>query len=209
MTKGFSFVLVSVVMVVMMVFGLLSYTSSAADMRLSQKSAQTQTIYYEVDGKAEHLKAACEAAAQKAQSRAQAYMDGKGYLTPPQDIYACLQPLSAAGAAGEDAKKLLTGMYFYYLAKELDVADKTDGLTCTIDQKALAAALSGQTNGTVATVQAEVRSKTNQRYFLKIRLTAPFEKSGESAFQTAGWVFTVDGNEITDTNGDSVTLWQG
>lgn len=207
MTKGFSFVLVSVVMVVMMVFGLLSYASSAADMRLSQKSAQTQTIYYELDGKAEHLKAACEAAAQKAQSKAQAYMDEKGYLSQPA-LYACLQPL-AAGAAGEDGKKLLTGVYFYYLAKELDVADKTDGLTCKIDEKALAAALSGRTDGTVATVQAEVRSEANPRYSLKIRLIAPFEKSGESAFQTARWAFTVSGNEITDTNGDSVNLWQG
>lgn len=72
MAKGFSFVLVSVVMVMMTVFGMLSLSGAQADYRLSQRSAAAQTAYYGMDSAETKLLAGCEAACSAAGKDAQA-----------------------------------------------------------------------------------------------------------------------------------------
>jgi len=124
MAKGFSFILVSVVMTVMMIFGMLTLSGANAGLRLSQKAADTQRTYYRLDSRAETSLSECENAAGKAGGKADAFMSGGGYRQPPPDFYASRSSLAAAVSAspdptGSNYKLLRRAAFIYYLEKEL------------------------------------------------------------------------------------------
>lgn len=66
LVRGFSLILVTVVMIVMLVFGLLSVSSAGADYRLSTRASESQKIYYDLDASGEDTMAFCSDACEKA-----------------------------------------------------------------------------------------------------------------------------------------------
>lgn len=201
MAKGFSFVLVTVVMIVMLVFGLLSLSSSAANMRLANKSANAQTTYYDVDAKGEKLVEQCAQAAKKAKQTAADFIANKGYAAKlPDDLYAGLKALCAKAQTDSDARQTLEkGMFFYYLNDEL----KKAGLTATLNQSALEKSLTG--DGVVLTVDSTLKSELDPRCSLHVVLT--YSAAGIPDSKRATWVYTVQTPEA-DGN-DHLNVWQG
>ncbi|MDR3645411.1 MAG: hypothetical protein P4M02_10100 [Clostridia bacterium] len=211
--KGFSFVLVTVVMVMMMVFGLLSLTSAGADMRLSQKASITQQVYYELDAKGEQLYAACAGAAGQAALSADAFMDGKLYNGAlPDDFYTCLLPLVSkvkSAPNGDGYAPLKRGVFFYYLEKQLDNVKGDYNLSYKVDTDALSAAISTQNPAApVAYVYSTIDSRLAENNSLGITLICDYGGTAAApAFKTAAWKTAVSGLEISSSS--KVNVWNG
>lgn len=206
--KGFSFVLVSVVMVMMTVFGLLSLTSARADLRLSQKAAAAQQVYYEMDSRAERLYAACRNASAAAGRESAAFVtDGLYRRTLPDDFYPCLRPLaqSAAGGAEGEKARLQRGVYFYELEKQLR---GVPSISVSVDQSALGAALAGTgTQGAVVTVRYTVRSARAANNSLSVVLVCPYGGASVPEFTVTKWASAVSG--LTVGGSSHVNVWSG
>jgi hypothetical protein len=211
--KGFSFVLVTVVMVMMLVFGLLSLSSSGADLRLSRKAAAAQQIYYGLDSSGEQLSAACNGAAAAAEGYAAAFISDKQYLKPlPSDFYNALLPLVnevKSSPGGSSSALLERGVFFYDLEKQLGGIKGNYGLSFKVDQKALAGALAGKGAGAhIAYVYSTIRSSINPADSLNITLVCDFGGlSATPAFSAAQWESAVSGLEVG--SGQKINVWDG
>lgn len=212
--KGFSFVLVTVVMVMMVVFGLLSLSSSSADLRLAQKAASTQQIYYQLDSSGQLLAAACGGAAAQSSVYASSFMANRQYTgTLPADFYKCLLPLVTEVNAnpGSSANLLLQrGVFFYELEKQLDNLEGNYHFTCSVDQNALSEALRGQSGGStqVAYIYSTITSSISSNYSIKIILVCDFgDLSSTPVFMPKQWESAVSIPEINSN--PKINVWNG
>jgi len=211
--KGFSFVLVTVVMVMMMVFGLLSLTSAGADMRLSKKAAATQQVYYELDSKGERLYASCADVAASAAGSANTFMGDKLYNgSLPDDFYTCLLPLvsEVKNAPNGDGYALLKrGVFFYYLEKQLNNVKGDYNLSYKVDTDALGNAISSRNAGAhVAYVYSTINSELSSNNSLTITLVCDYgDAAGRPAFKAAAWKTAVSGLEISSSS--KINVWNG
>lgn len=213
MAKGFSFVLVTVVMIMMLVFGMLSLSSASADKRLSEKAVSAQETYYGLDSRGEELLAACGNAAANAQAAAESFMSQKRYAqTLPEDFFACLQPLaSSPGAAGSDSyRKLERGVMFYELEKQLSSVAGDFTISYQVDQSALKSALSADdgSSAVIATIYASIVSTESPNYSLNVSLACRFGTlDNMPSFETTQWQSNVSGLELSSSS--SVHLFTG
>ena len=214
MAKGFSFVLVTVVMIVMMVFGLLSLSTAGADFRLSQKNAQAQTIYYGLDNSGERLRAESEAAIDFAAAQADDFMVQKKYYNVlPVNFFSCLLPLvnqvkAAPDTSGAAYAQLKRGVFFFYLESRL-ASIKGYGVSYKVDTAALAAVTSGTNvrETEIASVYSTITSSINNRYTLNIFLQCPYGENVTPDFKIKKWAEAVSGNDIVE--GSNNNLWSG
>ena len=213
MAKGFSFVLVTVVMVMMLVFGLLSFSSAAADLRLSQKAAVAQQVYYALDSEGEQLYASCEGAAASSSAYADAYISGKQYMqVQPEDFYPSLTPLVASvklSPGGNDSALLKRGIFFYDLEKQLEQIKGSYNLSYKLDQSALGAALGGHGGDEpVAFVYATITSKSSPGNTLSITLVCDFgDLQTAPSFRVTEWESAVSG--LTINTSQKINVWDG
>ncbi|MDR3645516.1 MAG: hypothetical protein P4M02_10625 [Clostridia bacterium] len=211
MAKGFSFVLVTVVMVMMLVFGLLSLSSAGADLRLSQKATTAQQVYYELDTQGEQLTAACGGASAGAWSDAGCFISQRRYEQAlPADFYECLRPLAAKAKVASSAEalaKLKSGVFYYFLEKQLKAMTFDAGFTCLVNQELLQNALGGHGSGHLATVNSTVKSSLDPKTTLSITLACDFTGSGVPAFEATRWQTSVSGLEISSDS--SIKVWNG
>lgn len=210
MAKGFSFVLVTVVMIMMMVFGMLSLSSTKADLRLSRKAVSAQQVYYGMDTDGERLYSDCSGAAAAAWSLSETFAGGNPSLRAlPADFYSCLIPLAGKPDASE-SPLFLRGVFFYELGKQLAGPAKTDGFSYRIDTDALSRAVrTGDADIPVAYVTASVPSRLSPDNSLQITLVCRFG-SGETApsFRKTRWEASVSAPAASD-GGQTVHVWGG
>lgn len=209
MAKGFSFVLVTVVMIMMMVFGMLSLSSTKADLRLSEKAASAQQTYYGMDADGERLYSDCNGAASAAWSQAKTFAGGTSARTLPDDLYSCLIPLAGRTDSAQSSL-FLRGVFFYELDRQLAGTAKSDGFSYRIDADALSRAVrSGESDIPVAYVTATVTSKLSPNNSLRIALVCDFG-SGSSvpSFRKTQWESSVSAPTVSDS-GQTVHVWGG
>lgn len=214
MSKGFSFVLVCIVMVVMLVFGLISASVSGAGLRLSRKSVQAQQIYYDLDSRGEHILFACATAVTTANNSAQLFMSQQKYNSElPKDIYSFLEPLvkKCQKDGSITTRSLLQkGIFFYYLDSELALLKNINGITYKIDHIALQAALAddGKKDATIVTVEKTINSSIDSKYVLNISLNCNYPKSEVMpTFKVLQWSALVNGNNINEDQ--KANVWNG
>ena len=214
MAKGFSFVLVTVVMIVMMVFGLLSLSTAGADFRLSQKNAQAQTIYYGLDSSGERLYAESEAAIDFAAVQADDFMVQKKYYNVlPVNFFSCLLPLvnqvkETPDTTGAAYAQLKRGVFFFYLESKL-ASIKGYGVSYKVDTAALATVIGGTNvkETVIASLYSTITSSINSRYTLNIFLQCPYGENTTPDFKVQKWAEAVNGNNIVE--GSNNNLWSG
>ena len=198
--------LVSVVMVMMMVFGMLSLSSASADLRLSQKAAAAQTTYYAVDTSATKLAGGCSQASKSAWTEAQTFVKDKKYLTSqPKTMLAGVSALIDAAKAnpGANDAELTRGVYFCMLAEKLDAikSDASIGMnsvTYKIDDAALAAGIQNGGTAVVVTVTASVTGGEKKNNNLDVTLTCAGPTDSAPAFKATTWKASVSGLEIDE-----------
>jgi hypothetical protein len=213
-SKGFSFVLVCIVMVVMLVFGLISDSVSGADLRLSQKSVQTQQIYYDMDSTGERLLFSCATAVSAANNSAKLFISEQKYNSAlPKDFYSFLVPLAEQYKKDDSSATeslLQKGVFFYYLDSQLALLKSSDGITYKMDQAALQAFLSGNDKGNavIVTVQKTISSSIDSKYVLNISLSCTYPVNDRApTFTVVKWSDFVNGASINDNQ--KVNVWDG
>lgn len=214
MSKGFSFVLVCIVMVVMLVFGLISDSVSGADLRMSQKAVQNQQIYYGLDSSGEHILFDCATAVSSAQSSAQLFISEQQYNTAlPKDFYSFLLPLVneyKKNSSEAEKTQLQNGVFFYYLSEQLAQLKNSDGITYNVDLAALNALLAGngKQNAAIVTLQKTINSSIDPKYSLNISLQCNFPaQTAVPVFKVMEWTSFVNGINISDDQ--KVNVWNG
>lgn len=210
MAKGFSFVLVTVVMIMMMVFGMLSLSSTKADLRLSEKAASAQQVYYGMDTDGERLYSDCNGAASAAWLQAEMFAgDSQTTRTLPGDFYSFLIPLAGRTDAAESSL-FQRGVFFYELDKQLAATAKNDGFSYRIDADALSRAVrSGDADIPVAYVAATIPGKLSPDNSLRIALVCDFGSGGSApSFRKTQWESSVSAPAVSDS-GQTVHVWGG
>lgn len=153
--KGFSFVLVTVVMSVMLAFGLLALSGAVADLRLAQKAARSQQDYYTLDRAAEQLTARCGDAAARAGQAADAFVAAGAYAQPlPADLPTPARELAQAAAAGSSGSSLPLrhALFFYFLGQNLKSLP-TGSCSWTMDEEAIRQAAAGKAPASTPVLQ--------------------------------------------------------
>lgn len=202
MPKGFAFVLVTVVMVAMLAFGLLSLSGASADLRLARKAAQSQQKFYALDGDGERLAAACGDAAARAEQAAEAFVAGGNAGGPlPTDLPAPARELAQAFAAGResDPASLRRAMFFYYLDRNLKAMPGAGSCGWTIDQEAIRQVAAGKIprNTPIVRLTAQVSDSSVPGRTLAVGLMWPFGSAeGYPAFQRTQWSLRVAAETI-------------
>ncbi len=201
MPKGFSFVLVAVVMAAMMAFGLLSLSGAAADLRLARKAAGSQQDYYTLDRAGEKLAASCADAAARAGREADTLAARQDFARAlPGDLSAAERSLTADYAAGRTADTIPArrALFFYYLEQNLK-ALPTGSCSWTLDANALTQAASGElpVGTAVLRLTADVRDSSVAGRSLRVELSCPYGGADEyPAFKKSRWQLEVTAETI-------------
>lgn len=203
MTKGFSFVLVTAVMVVMLVFGLLSLSGAGADLRQAKKAAETQEAYYGLDARGEQFLADCSGAAAEAWDDAGAFVLRRN-VSVPEDLYPALE--AALRSAGTNKTALRRGMFIYYLQKRIVLSKAAAGCTCQVDQAALRKVLAGGTDNSPVQVALTLKSSLNPRDSLQVTLGCRFTTARAPQMTILRWQAAVSGLDATSSH---LGVWDG
>lgn len=206
LAKGFSFLLATVVMVMMLVFGLLSLSSAGAGLRLAQKAADTQKAYYELDTRGENLLAACGDAAADAWNDAGAFAaKASAGAALPSDFDPSLK--KAALSAFPNKPALRRGIFYYFLDKRLRSLKTGEKLSCAVDRQALAKVFLGNTGVSAETAASALTGRLNPRETLQVAFSFRFGPDGVPRAAPVRWQAAVSGLEVSSAQG--ISVWNG
>ncbi len=122
--KGASSILVAMVLIILLVFAALSISTSMANLKLSQKYAQTASVYYSLDSEGERVlyevKKQVYESGLKAQEDLKAIVEGSGDKPElPDEVWAELQnTLSSDATRGQERAYAVLAIYYARTALE-------------------------------------------------------------------------------------------